>query len=89
VAQQFVSASRPCIVRRVFDSDKAITLINQSAKDIYVSSDPQQLMNQTPGGTPTQGIKIAAGTGLQWPNLSAGEIWARADTTDVFLEVQP
>lgn len=63
-----------------------VTILNQSATDVYIDNDYNRL-NQSATGDVPQGTKIAANTGfLQIPNFS-GEIWVRAQTKTA-IEVQ-
>jgi hypothetical protein len=88
--QQFVGDTRPTKLRNVVDGDKAITITNNSGSTVYVAPTAMELMNIAPGGTPTNGIPIATGNGLQWPTYGAGEIWGRtAAAGGVYVEVQP
>lgn len=65
----------------------AVTLINQSAVDVYMSRESAQL-NATPKGSVPKGMKLAAAGGqLQWPTFP-GELWFRA-VSKTSIEVVP
>ena len=65
----------------------AITLINQSAVDVYMSREPAQLNASATGATPA-GAKLAASGGqLQDPTFP-GELWFRA-ASKTTIEVIP
>lgn len=54
-----------------------ITLVNQSATDVYFSRERDELIT-TPTGTVPKGLKLAAAGGqLQYPNFP-GVLWFRA-----------
>jgi hypothetical protein len=64
-----------------------ITLVNQSATDVYLDRVPDRLNRSAIGAVPS-GIKLANGGGqLQWPNFP-GTLWFRA-ATKTSIEVVP
>jgi hypothetical protein len=64
-----------------------ITLVNQSATDVYLDRAPDRLNASVTGAVPA-GIKLAkTGGQLQWPNFP-GVLWFRA-ATKTSIEVVP
>ena len=64
-----------------------VTLVNQSATDVYFSREPDKLNRSKKGAVPA-GMKLAATTGqLRYPNFP-GVIWLRA-ATQTSIEVVP
>ena len=64
-----------------------ITLVNQSATDVYLDRVPDRLNTSAIGAVPA-GIKLANGGGqLQWPNFP-GTLWFRA-AAKTSIEVVP
>lgn len=64
-----------------------ITMVNQSATDVYFSREPDKLNRSKKGAVPA-GMKLAATTGqLQYPNFP-GVVWLRA-AAQTTIEVVP
>ncbi len=64
-----------------------ITLVNQSATDVYLDRAPDRLNASVKGAVPA-GIKLAkTGGQLQWPNFP-GVLWFRA-ATKTSIDVVP
>lgn len=64
-----------------------VTIVNQSATDVYVSREPERL-NATVLGAVPRGMKIVnAGGQLQWPAFP-GVLWFRA-AAKTSVEVVP
>ena len=56
---------------------ETVTLVNQSATDVYLARDPARLNVSVVGAVP-DGLKLAAAGGqLQYPNFP-GALWFRA-----------
>lgn len=64
-----------------------VTLVNQSAVDVYFDFNPNRL-NATPAGSVPSGTKIAATTGQIQIDSFPGVIWVRAATATQ-IDVQP
>lgn len=67
--------------------NSTVTLVNQSATDVYFDSDLQRLAASLPGAVPS-GTKIAANGGQLQIALFPGILYLRA-AASTFIEVQP
>lgn len=84
---QIVSTDRAVAIRRA--PNTTVTLINNSATDVYIDTDPSRLNASLPGAVPS-GTKLAAAGGqIQIAAFfTSGVIYARA-AAQVTIEVQP
>lgn len=65
-----------------------VTLVNQSAVDVYMDREVNRVNQSTPTGVPS-GTKIAASGGQVQLEPFPGEMWFRTATTVTTIEVQP
>lgn len=85
MAQELVPAENAKPIRRQRGSQ--VTLVNQSAVDVYFDFNPNRL-NATPVGVAPSGTKLLATTGSIQIDSFPGVIWVRA-ATPTQIEVQP
>lgn len=80
-----VPTDRANLIRR--QQGSTVTLVNQSATDVYVDSDPARLNATVAGGTPS-GIKLAANGGQVQITDFPGFIYVRA-AAETTVDVLP